>query len=116
MDGTAASALRFTDFEDDGSFSNLSIIPGEDNAYALSLDDGIVLDGDEYYLMVEFDLPDFDLATMPAGAQYEEADGAYVIALRQRPSTSAAPVPEPGTMLLLGSGLVGLVAFRKKFK
>jgi hypothetical protein len=108
--------LRFTDFEDDGSFSNLSIIPGEDNAYALSLDDGIVLDGDEYYLMVEFDLPDFDPATMPAGAQYEEAEGAYVMALRQSPSTSAAPVPEPGTLMLLGSGLVGLVGFRKKFK
>jgi hypothetical protein len=38
------------------------------------------------------------------------------VALPQATSSSFATVPEPSTMLLLGSGLLGLWAFRKKFK
>lgn len=31
-------------------------------------------------------------------------------------SDATTPIPEPGTMLLLASGLIGLVGFRRKFK
>jgi len=41
------------------------------------------------------------ISTSPAGFAY---------------SASIAPVPEPSTMLLLGTGLVGLVGFRRKFR
>jgi len=55
----------------------------------------------------------FDLNTSflnPSG------EGYWYYGIFGRPTTGEAPVPEPATMLLLGSGLVGLAAFRRRFK
>ena len=60
-------------------------------------------------LLLSFDISNMSMAGDSLGFHWAMQCGNDVI-------EGSTPVPEPGTMLLLGSGLLGLVGFRKKLK
>jgi len=65
---------------------------------------------DSYYRIVSFDLASLNIDIAGIDAHWTMSCGNDEI------NGSYAPVPEPATMLLLGSGLVGLAFYRRRMK